>query len=205
MVRVGCNRLFCPRRAVSPSASVSAPVLCRATPVRAPAPARSPCTLTYVAFPWRSSEPAASDLGFATSRRGCRRRSGRRPRARPRSAGTALWQVAHAATAQHAPTEAAINAPVFSSCRWRSSTPHRRRRPGTALDHPRTPAAHQLMTPPIRSPARLADRSAQAQGLGEQAVAGQDGHVLAVGHVAGGLAARSSSSSIAGRSSWISE
>ena len=45
----------------------------------------------------------------------------------------------------------------------------------------------------------------EAQRLGEEAVAGEDRHVLAERDVACRLAAPQSSSSMAGRSSWISE
>ena len=89
---------------------------------------------------------------------------------------------------------AAISAPVFSSCRWRSSTARglaaprrgtgrrpcrrRRRRPTSSRTAASTLAG---------SPVLLGQR--QAQRLGEQAVAGEDRDVLAVGHVAGRLAA----------------
>ena len=55
-----------------------------------------------------------------------------------------------------------------------------------------------------RAASRLAGQH-EAERLREEAVAGQDRHVLAVGDVARGPAAPQVSSSIAGRSSWMSE
>ena len=136
-----------------------------------------------------------SELCLVTrSRRGCRRRSGRPRPARPRSAGTGLWQVRSRPRAPgRQPTDAAISAPVFSSCRRRRST--------SASSRPRRGTGRRPCRRPRRRPRPRAPRRArragsprcslerEAQRLGEQPVAGEDRHVLAEGHVAGGLAA----------------
>ena len=153
-----------------------------------------------------------SELCLVTrSRRGCRRRSGRRRRALPRSAGTGLWQVRRGPRAPApTPTDAAISAPVFSSCRWRRLRRRRPRRPrrGTARRPSRACRRRSRPRGPrrARSPARpaarsSASRSASANRPSPARIATSS--PKATWQV--GLPRRSSSSSIAGRSSWISE
>ena len=76
-----------------------------------------------------------------------------------------------------------------------------------AADHPvrrRRPYEPRSAAITLRGLARLLGER-QAERLGEQPVAREDRDVLAEGHVAGRAGRASSSSSIAGRSSWISE
>ena len=141
----------------------------------------------------RRSRAAYRALLRPPSRRGCRRRSGTPRQARPRSAGTGLWQV------RPRPRAPGRSRPMPRSARRSSARAGAagpaRRPPATSRNCPPTiPCAPAAVTSSRhrgehvgRLALLLGER--EAERLGEQPVAGQDRHVLAEGHVAGGLAA----------------